>query len=90
MSRTIVLIPKYVMNKIGYCNCPDFILELAITQQSIPSMTIVEKENFFTVRMNRCCPCDCPDKISFYKVRKENIDEFLEKQLEECVKVFDE
>lgn len=89
MNRVIVLIPKYVMSKIGFCNCPDFLLELC-EQQSIPHMTICEKENFFTVKMDRCCPCDCAGKISIYKVRKEDFDEFLEKQLEECVKVFDE
>tara|TARA_R110000868_G_scaffold58427_3_gene180529 strand:+ start:27 stop:299 length:273 start_codon:yes stop_codon:yes gene_type:complete len=88
MNRLIILTPKFVMSKIG-CNCPFFLLELC-EQQLIPHMLICEKENFFTVKIDRCCPCDCDGKISLYRVRKEDFDEFLQKQLEKYIKVFDE
>jgi hypothetical protein len=60
-----------------------------IDDEKIPYMRIIELENFFIMRMDRCCPCDCNDRYQVKKIKKEEIDEFINTQLKGCVKVCD-
>jgi hypothetical protein len=89
MSRFILLVPKHVIDTLCHpCNTIDNILELC-GDNKIPTITIVERDNFFTGVIDRCCPCDCKGRISRFKIEKQDIDEFIQNQLEKCVKVLD-
>jgi hypothetical protein len=88
MSRVILLVPKPVIETLCPCNTINTIWELC-EDDKIPNMTIVEQDNFFTGVFDRCCPCDCTGRISRFKIEKQDIDEFIQNQLEKFVKVFD-
>jgi hypothetical protein len=88
MSRTILLVPKSVIDTLCPCNTINTILELC-GDDKIPNMTIIERDNFFTGVIDRCCPCDCENRISRFKIEKQDIDEFIQNQLEKFVKVLD-
>lgn len=86
--RTITLVPKPVIDTLCPCVPPSYISKL-IDDEKIPYMRIIELENFFIMRMDRCCPCDCNDRYQVKKIKKEEIDEFINTQLKGCVKVCD-
>ena len=89
MTRFIVLVPKPVIDTLCPCNSIDTILKLC-RDDKIPNLTILERDNFFIGVIDRCCPCDCEGRFSRLKIEKHNIDEFIQNQLDDFVKVLDE
>ena len=45
-------------------------------------MSLIENPNFYIGRMDRCCPCQCDDRYENFKVRKDEIDNFINTQIQ--------
>ena len=88
-ERVIVLIPKFVIRRLR-CHCHDVLMRL-YSEANIPSMTIVEKANFFETKVDKCCSCECPDRYETTRLQKEDLEGFLRFQMYGlgCKKIFD-
>jgi hypothetical protein len=89
MSRFILLVPKFVIDTLCPCKSIKTILKLC-RYDKIPNFTIVELDNYFIGVIDRCCPCDCEGRFVRYKIEKNCIDEFIQNQLDDFIKVLDE
>lgn len=86
-DRVLVLVPKKVLNQLG-CRCPEAVAALYFASK-ISSITIVEKVNFFSAKVDMCCPCECPHRYLYIHVGKENFERWLTSYMVEFEKVFD-
>ena len=77
MQRVIILIPKETYNKIC-ADCVDEHIWHLLSSQKIPNITIIEKPNFYTGKIDRCCPCECSDRYEHFRVRKNEIEQIRE------------
>ena len=46
--------------------------------EEIPYMKLIECENDYKCKIVRKCPCLCDNKIQYFKLKKEDVNEFIE------------
>ena len=95
MTRVILFIPKFVYDeiKVGFCkhNSDKLFIHVhdLITCDLIPYMTIIEEPNFYSGKVDRCCKCDCDNRYKYFRVRKEEIEDFITTQKNDYILFFD-
>ena len=95
MTRVIVFIPKFVYDeiKVEFCihnsdKLFTHIYEL-IAFDSIPHIIIIEEPNFYSGKVDRCCKCDCDNRYEYFRVHKDEIDDFITTQKNDYILFFD-
>ena len=48
-----------------------------VKDKKIPHMNIFETENYFIVKIDKACPCECSDRYHQFKLEKDKLRGFL-------------
>ncbi len=84
--RVIVLVPKEVTLRVGCCKHK--LMRLCRTKK-IPHMFVSERPNFYNMMMDRACTCDCANRYEYRRIKKEDINTFMDVHSEDFLKIFD-
>lgn len=74
-DRVICMVPREVLSGLE-CTRLECVGKLT-RDKKIPHMYIFEMENYFVVKLDKCCPCECSDRYHQWKLEKDELRGFL-------------